>query len=267
MKAWLARIGDDVKRGENIDLYLAVLAAVVLVGLNVVGVGAWTTTWVITMNLAVLALIAVSLLGNRHRLERIEEKLDQSPDKVFLQKYPDSVWADVVRAKTLWLVGQHLTTTTAGHRLELYEMLQRGAEINLIVVNPHSEANQVAMQRLRNYNNSLHHQRTLLNTLDLMSEMRLEFGRRLDIRTSDHVPMFGFYGVDIDSPNGVIYVETYSYKLKAGDVPRFVLRPHDGAAYEWFKEHMMNWWNDGKPWVQSNSELTGSADTHDTAAS
>jgi hypothetical protein len=260
MKAWLTRISEDIKRGENVDLYLVLVAAVGLVGLDLIGVGSGTTTWVITVNMAVLTLIALSLLGNRHRLERIEKKLDQSPEGVFLAAYPDTLRGDMRRAKTLWMVGQNLSTTTNRYRPDVLYLLKQGGSIRFMVINPNSSANQAATQRVYQYTDETHHQDLVHTSLALMRGLQKEYGSRVDIRTSDYVPSLGFLGIDIDEQNGVMYIETYPYKLEVGDVPRFVIRPHDGAAYGWFKQHLLNWWEDGKPWVTPAGNTTEKAD-------
>ena len=60
---FLRRIWDDIKQGENLDLYLTVLAAIVLAILNLAGFA--VSSVVNSFSLAILALLAVAMLGNR----------------------------------------------------------------------------------------------------------------------------------------------------------------------------------------------------------
>ena len=103
----LQQIWNDIRQGENVDLYLTVLVALALVGMNIAG---WAPdSWLAPITLAVLALLAVSSLGNRHRLERVLQA--ESTENLFLEEYPPDLRGDIRRAEELWLVGVSLTST------------------------------------------------------------------------------------------------------------------------------------------------------------
>ena len=65
----LRHLWDDIRKGENIDLYLTIAAAVIFVVLNLVGVA--STSFLAPLTLAVLGLLAITNLGNRHRMEEL----------------------------------------------------------------------------------------------------------------------------------------------------------------------------------------------------
>jgi len=80
----LQQIWEDVRQGENIDLYLTIVVALVLAAANILG---WApSTWLAPITLAVLALLAVSNLKNRHMLESILQ--EKSAESLFLMEYP-----------------------------------------------------------------------------------------------------------------------------------------------------------------------------------
>lgn len=63
----LRRIWEDVRRGENIDLYLTVGVAIVLALLNVLGFA--PQSLIAPVTLAVLGLLAINSLVNRRKIE------------------------------------------------------------------------------------------------------------------------------------------------------------------------------------------------------
>jgi hypothetical protein len=69
----LNKFWDEIKRGENIDLYLTVVASIILVILNLTGFA--SQSLVAPLTLAVLGLLAISNLGNRYQIQSLIEKL------------------------------------------------------------------------------------------------------------------------------------------------------------------------------------------------
>jgi len=66
---FLKRILDDIKHGENIDLYVTVILAIIISILNAIGLA--NSALLSSISLAILALLASAILGNRHRLDDI----------------------------------------------------------------------------------------------------------------------------------------------------------------------------------------------------
>ena len=67
----LHRIWQDIKNVDNIDLYLGLLGAAVVILLDLLSIpmqGAMDS-----VTLAILGLVALGLLGNRWRLEQLKE--------------------------------------------------------------------------------------------------------------------------------------------------------------------------------------------------
>ncbi len=83
---FLRQIWKDIRQGENIDLYLTIGAAVVLSVLSLAG---WAVGEKITgVTLAVLTLLAITNLVNRHKFE---EMLHQGGCAFFRKDFPDDV--------------------------------------------------------------------------------------------------------------------------------------------------------------------------------
>jgi hypothetical protein len=69
MVRFLKRVWEDIRQGESIDVYVSVVLAIVLAILSVIDIV--PADWIASVTLAVLALLAVAILGNRYKLEGI----------------------------------------------------------------------------------------------------------------------------------------------------------------------------------------------------
>ena len=84
----LKRIWNDVRSGENLDVYLTITVALVLSILNILGVTLSDKLPAIT--LAVLALLAIASLVSRHRIEDLTTNLASMRD-IFVDKFDSCV--------------------------------------------------------------------------------------------------------------------------------------------------------------------------------
>src|SRR4051812_34877799 len=81
---FLARLWKEITRGENLDLYLTVIVALSLTVLNLMPnsiIGFDPKSQLEPLVLAVLALLAFSMLGNRHALEDSMRSLEENTNR------------------------------------------------------------------------------------------------------------------------------------------------------------------------------------------
>ena len=109
MIKFLKRAIEDIRRGENIDLYVTVLFAFVLVVLNVFGFA--DAHLLASTTLATLALLAVGLLVNRRRMEALADAHRTSDAVIFSEEWPD-LRPEFERSEDIYLVGINLSRTT-----------------------------------------------------------------------------------------------------------------------------------------------------------
>ena len=105
----LHHLWDDIRQGENIDLYLTILAALIFVVLNLAGVA--SASFLAPLTLAVVGLLAVTNLGNRPRMEELLAQKALTLADFFREEDPQSYQEDVDKAGELWLVGVSLSRT------------------------------------------------------------------------------------------------------------------------------------------------------------
>lgn len=246
MIKFLRNIGQDIRRGENIDVYLTIVIALTSILLSMVGFT--DPGWIAGLTLAVLAILAVSLLGNRHRLEVIEHKLTEEVGGVFLQDFPD-IRADLERASDVWLIGVTLNRTVRNYHALLEAKLRRGDTLSVLLTEPEG-ASVDLVARQGDASTSPDHIRSLIHmTLGRLCRLQDTAPDHLEIRVFDHPFICGGYAFNPDKPDGIIYVEYYSFR-EAASLPKLILRQGDGFWYEFYKSQLKALWESGVPWCR-----------------
>ncbi|MBK9926929.1 MAG: hypothetical protein IPP66_16785 [Anaerolineales bacterium] len=239
---FLNTIWQDIRQGENIDSYIAIIVALGLSIANVFGLAPQALLGSIT--LAVLALLAITNLGNRHRLDMV---LNQRDSEFFMKKLPESVQGDIEKAKETWLFGYNLTRTIVNYSTLLDEKLERGEKVKILLLDPNGNSLTYANKTLYYPMTDEQHRERIHTTLSNLQQISRSNKSNLEIRLVDFPFAFGVYAMDMMSSGGKIYIKTYEYKTKA-DGPRILLTPRDEYWYEYYKNQILALWNDAKPY-------------------
>ena len=241
----LQRIWRDFRQGENIDLYLTVVLSIVLVVLNIVNVvpPAWTTP----LTLAVLALLSFAMLGNRHRMQTILEKIN-ARGELLLAEFPKDIVDNIEQAEELTILGVSLRRTLQLHYHRFQQKLQRGDTIRVLLVDPDSPACDIAARREYAPTTPDDQRAAIRASLARLWELRQVVGGNLEIRVANHPLTFGAIVRDPDTTQGLFYLWHYAFKRRDANRPKMVLRPADGDWYELFKEEIASIWDNATPW-------------------
>lgn len=239
-------IWDDLRQGENIDLYLTVVAALTISVLNLAGVAPANLLPAIT--LAVLALLAITNLVNRHKLD--DAIHNRSSVQFFIENYPARVSDDIYNAKELWLVGSTLARTLINFGATLEAKLSRNERIKILLLDPNSDVVRHTNDSLLYPMTSEQYRERINTSLTTISQIAKKYPGRLEVRLLDRPIAFGTYAMNIDAPNGTMYVELYKYKT-AFDEPRFVLHKKDRHWFELYREQLLTLWKAAKPYELS----------------
>ena len=84
----LQRVWEDIRHGENIDLYVAAPLAVVIAVLEILGIT--SSQLISSITLVILGLLATSLLASRHSVKELSQKLTQTVDTIFFKDFAES---------------------------------------------------------------------------------------------------------------------------------------------------------------------------------
>ena len=253
MKRAFQRMWDEIRRGENVEVYLLIFLSFSTLILNTINIV--PSEYLSSITFAVLGLLAISTLGNRYHVERYYKNLTQSASSIFSDDYPIEWKEDFEEAKDLCLVGVRLARTIRGNYLLLEQKLKKGHKIRVLVVHPDGSA--IEMAAARNIAPSAR-DTTILGaeirrTLQLLADLRQINPDCLEVRTILSPLTFGAMGINMKSVNGVLYLEHFPYRTGDAAVPKFTLHSKDGRWYEFSKDEIINLWEHGLDWHETNS--------------
>lgn len=242
----LKRVISDIRKGENIDLYFFVFAALALAVLN--GLGLASGTLIESVTLALLGLLAVYSLGIRDRLSSISDKLSGTRNLICEEFPSDLKDTVIIGSKELFIVGITLNRTITTYYSQLERKLIDGQKVNILVVEPNSEAIRLIPQRVYRPITDQRLSDKVLDTLTLICSLHSLAPDRLEVRTINFPIPFGCFASDLELNGGSIYLEYYSYKTTK-DLPCVVISARtDPNWYNMYKTEILNLWNAGHEW-------------------
>ncbi len=246
MKA-LRRIWNDIRRGENIDLYLTVTLAFAVGILGLLGTA--PQAWVASITLAGLGVLAVAALRSEHRFEELSQRLEHMGETVFLDEFPATLKDDLLRADEAWLVGVSLTRTIKTYYPDIESKLRAGQRVRVLLVHPEGPAAEMADGRVYGRSNLERMRAEIRATLGDLSELR-QFAaeKKMEIRVIQTPLTYGAIATNPDNPTGKLYLEHYSFKMPAGAKPKFVLQAGRDAWYTFFRDELHALWEHGEEW-------------------
>jgi hypothetical protein len=242
----LRNIWDDIRKGENIDLYLTIVAAVAFVILNMVG--ETSPSLLASLTLAVLALLAMTNLGNRRRMEELMEQKAQTLDDFFREEFPASYKTDFENATEIWLVGVSLNRTLKTLYGKLEQKLKQGGRVRVLLVHPEGPGLEMAVTRNYARRDTALKRQEIISILTLLDGLRVIAPGHLEVRTIQHPLNYGAMAANPDTASGTLYLEHYCFRVSIESVPRFVLHTQDGRWYDFFKTELRTLWEAGDVW-------------------
>lgn len=243
----LRQVWEDVQRGENIDLYVAVPLAIVIAILGILGIT--SSQLISSITLVILGLLATSLLTSRYAVKELSRKLTQTADITFFKELTESSFeSDFESAADLWLVGVSLTTTIRIRYSLIERKLRAGHTVKALLVHPDAFA--VEMAEMRNYGrpNVERARNEIRNSLQDLCDLSQVVPGKLEIRTIQHSFGHGVMAKDPETASGTIHIQNYPFKTEGGSRPKFVLHAKDGFWYDFFKRELYNLWENGSQW-------------------
>jgi len=240
------RIWNDIRRGENIDLYLTIILALSLVALNLIGFA--SEKLIAPITLAVLGLLAITLLGNRHRLDELLQGDNKAKASFFLEEFPVTLTTDLDAASELWLVGVSLVRTIKSNYQRIERRLKQGSKIKVLLVHPAGAGVEMAVSR--NYAQRDPNQKAgeIKTGLEYLMTLQRMVPGNLQIRTIQNPLNYGAIAVNPGSASGVLYIENYCFRVSSESLPKFVLRAEDGRWYDFYTNELQALWDAGIEW-------------------
>ncbi len=264
----LKNILSNIVSGEKIDLYITLLAAIVLSILSILGI--ITQTLLLPIILATLVLLTISNLVNRNRLDngfnnllnltqnfdKLEKKvskiakLKNSADLYFKTRVELPPLAkSLSNAKTIDILGSSLLSLSTAYQPILKNLKDIGAKIRLIISNPENEFLQNAITKCHDKQSPFQHvlivKTALENFKSLVGEN--DNGGNVELRVTDQFQSFSYLGTDVLTSKGQIQIEFYLNEVGLQRDPVFILNAlTDSHWYNEFREQFEIFWINSK---------------------
>lgn len=240
----IKKILKDVKKGENLDVYINILVASVLTLLNLIGIG---QSYSMSIALSVLALLSISNLANRSKLDDILEKTIKTQD-LLLEEYPLTLKDDVQKSQELLLIGINLGRTIPTYYPMLENKLQaKDFKLKILVLDPEGSTSEIAVKRANRPVKPENHKFLIHSTLADVIGLKQKFSSQVEVRVIDYMLPFGAFVINLKQSNAVIYLEHYMYKV-GNDMPKMMLYPKDEQWFRFYQQQVESLWNDAVEW-------------------
>lgn len=238
----IRRIWQNIRQGEKIDVYLTLLAAITIAGLNAFGVV--DDSWLAPLTLAALGILAAAMLGNRHRIENLLNEIGSSrtpPLRMRTELSPlPSRAADASDILIVALSGAEVLRYT-----EFFvDKLRQGASVRLAIANPESDAIADTVSPLTGISKDafIADMQAAKGLVQLVREKAPD-SRQFKVKFFDYAPTLSFAMIDGDKPTGQIIAEMRPYGISsslrchlfvtAKDYPTWYMYFHDVCEAVW----------------------------------
>lgn len=252
MREVLQQFLEDLRRGENIDLYVVSVAAVVLAVLNLVGVdsGRWATS----VSLGALGVLAFAMLGNRHRIDSVvRESSSAGNPPLRMRTELGSLQESAKSARNVLIVafsGAEVLRQTDFFADRLFQ----GATVRIAIADPENDALVEAMSPLTGIPREgfIADVQVAMGLIQVIRKQTSNTGR-LQVRMFDYAPTLSLVMVDGDRPTGHIVVELRPYQVSSSSRPHLFLTARDNRVwYDYFRDVGESIWRDAKPVLESS---------------
>lgn len=254
MLKFFEKVFQDLREGRNVELYVTVGVALVLVVLDVSGFA--STEALAAGTLATLALLAYSTLNSREQIRSLVETStatqavveqvlsDQARADDFFWERKRSLEQDLAHAGFIGAVGVTLSRTVRDYLDTFENRLASGTHLRFMVIDPTSQAPRQALLRGKGgIGDSFYADlvRTTLARICVLAELGDLLGT-VELGLLPYTPSFGLFLIDPDEPHGRIIVEIYQHRSLASN-PTFELdAQQDVRWYKFFREQFDLLW-------------------------
>lgn len=262
MKKKINIVFSEIKKGENLDLYIIIFLAIIVA---VLGISQTVSFEVISaVILATLGLLATSLLTNRHSSDEIQHTTSQLKSEihdlrseihtsarlsdVFIKGYPDFS-NEIVEAKRVSIEGAVLSGTLTRYSAQFIKFLQRGGSIRFLVSEPTPEVGVMQAFRSSLIKDIDFMYTTAQNSLETMKAMKSNAKNPLGVQIKMMPYLAPYSLVIIERNDGVkkIYARVSAFQVPASEQPVFQAdNQTDNVWFEFFNNQFEQLWKASK---------------------
>jgi hypothetical protein len=186
------------------------------------------------------------------RIQTIEKEIQPQLEDTFattplLEDFPSSLKSDFLAAEEVWLIGASLVRTIRPNYHVLVEKLNKRHTIRVLTVHPTDALIEPSVARSFKPTSIERKRSEILDTLQVLCELRRQTSDRLQIRTIHYPLVYGANVINPEKISGVLYIKLYPYKLPIWK-PKFVLHASAGGWYDYYLKEIHTLWDAGTNW-------------------
>jgi hypothetical protein len=247
-KSW-----QDVRNGQNLDIYITVIIAVIVTVLGIIGVVNYEI--ISSAILATLALVSISVLQSRYENKEVRNLLSQIDstrnlaEKFLTREYDRSRIPVLIRnSRKIYLWGFDLNTILTSSKYAIEQSLQNGLEVHFLLLKRYSKAVDMAAFINRSgdasrLNSSL--KRSLETLKDLAEKTPPGI---IEVREVDFLPPWTIFVSDPHLTTGQMLVRLTTFQTPNETRPTFKLSAtDDGEWFQSFVEQFESIWKNSQP--------------------
>ena len=247
MLKFLQRVWSDIVHGENIDVYLTILLSLLISISSLLNLSFVKSENMPGITLGILALITISTLVGRFKVEDISSKISPSLDSLFVSDFPPTLKEDIEHSNEIWITGASLSDLVS-ENYSLFERKLKGGHFSIraLVMNPNNH-DILMLSEMRAYANpSLQRAKAKLEAFinDMWGLKRVN-SNSVYIRIVDFPITHRLIAINPNSSAGKIYISNYPFRTPGGSVPKFVIQAKNQQWFEHYKLENNNLWNAG----------------------
>lgn len=254
----LRHIADDLKQGENLDVYLSIPLTIVIAILGILNVVSFEIVG--AGILATLALLSASLLSNRKTsseakisieklnsavrdLERTIQK-DSTISDVFTKSYPD-MSQEIRSAKNVSVLSLALSSTISRYFTEFSQVVKNGGSLKFIVCDTSPKILELLTLRSQSIRTADDYLYTHQSNLARVKSLRqlISTSECVQARALPYLPSVGMVAIEYPNKRSRIYVQLIAFKNKFETTPGFIVdQVDDPYWYDFFFSQFNEYW-------------------------
>ena len=241
-------IWKDFQKGQNLDIYITVIIAIVV---SILGIFQVADISVITSAvLATLALVSISLLMNRRDNDEIQKAILKIETKGtlaenFLTSDNDipQITQLIQKAQKIYFLGTSLSTSIQTIKYEIEKGLQRGLEVKFLLMKPYGTAIAQAVVRSKDHDENYFNEMVEISLYILETIAKNVPNGKLEYRVIDFLPHYSILAIDPHLSTGHIFIRMPVFKSSSRTRPRFKLSCKDDKVWSsFFLEQFEKMW-------------------------
>jgi hypothetical protein len=249
MKKYLLRIWDEIKSGQNIDVYLTIIICFALLVFDIFGIASQNV--VSSGILATLLLITLNSLNTR----QVNNELQQALKEINVSKTSMSFfheWDDVNFSQKMAVAKDISVMAVSPYEFVNYNserlraLARQGAILRFAMINPDGEAIKMTSLIFHGAAKQTQYITTQVRmTLQKIQEIALESNQNnVQVKLIDNIPPSVMTMINSQGNDGTIFVTLNGIDCPTSSRPSFsLLKSSDGKWFEFYENGFENLWN------------------------